>query len=403
MCHNQAVPHPVGGNWFAFPPEPQVHGNAAKTTPSSTAGFAYCQVCHGSGTNFDGGSSATSCFTTCHFVYATGPVNTPYPPHPVQWRSGDSYVHTTTDGGNAPVCAFCHAAGNNSPIVPPTPPAPAGTPAGCFNNTLCHGVGGAAHPVPYNDGSHYSVTSATFPGSCSACHDVSAPSSKAGPVCQSCHVAASPLSAAGCTSCHASPPNGGAPAGSVYPNIAGAHAVHLGLNSAGSPVSCDTCHNGLGPSLSNLNHYNRAKSRVAPGDAAFGTTYNAQSGASSFDNSAALSCSNVSCHGGQATPNWQTGTLDVNTQCASCHTVPIPATPQFNGPTSSNHNRAQHQVACIVCHNTTALAVNHFTNLSTPALEGPASATIGGAGTFINSYVPATQSCTPTCHGTENW
>jgi hypothetical protein len=47
--------------------------------------------------------------------------------------------------------------------------------------------------------------------------------------------------------------------------------------------------------------------------------------------------------------------------------------------------------------------VNHFTNLSTPALEGPASATSGGTGTAITSYVPATRSCTPACHGTETW
>ena len=172
---------------------------------------------------------------------------------------------------------------------------------------------------------------------------------------------------------------------------------------AGSPVSCDTCHNGLGPSLANLNHYNRAKSRVPPGDVAFLATYNAQSGASSFDNSAALGCSNVSCHGGQTTPNWRTGTLDVNTQCTNCHTDGTTTT-QFNGPTSPDHNIGPHQEAlCTFCHNTVTLAPNHFTNLSTPALEGPASATIGGSGTLINSWDPVTKSCTPGCHGPETW
>jgi predicted CxxxxCH...CXXCH cytochrome family protein len=154
-----------------------------------------------------------------------------------------------------------------------------------------------------------------------------------------------------------------------------------------------------------LNHYNRAKSRTAPGDAAFPATYAAQSGASAFDNSAALSCSNVSCHGGQATPNWRTGAIDVNTQCTSCHTTVT--TTQFNGPTSANHNRSQHQLPCTVCHNTTALAVNHFTNLGTTALEGPASATIGGVGTGITTYEPATRTCTPSvtngCHGAHTW
>ena len=185
----------------------------------------------------------------------------------------------------------------------------------------------------------------------------------------------------------------------MYANIAGAHAPHLALNAAGSPVTCNTCHNGLGSGT--LNHYNRAKARVTPGDAAFLATYNAQSGTSSFDNGAALNCSNVSCHGGQATPNWQTGTLNVNTQCTSCHSQGT--TTQFNGPNSANHNRGDHQVECTACHNTTTLAVNHFTNLSTPALEGPASATIGGTGTLITTWVPATRSCTPACHGTQTW
>jgi predicted CxxxxCH...CXXCH cytochrome family protein len=175
--------------------------------------------------------------------------------------------------------------------------------------------------------------------------------------------------------------------------------VHLGLDSLGSPVSCDTCHNGLGSGTQE--HYDRASARAAPGDAAFTAVYNAQSGASSFA-PAAFTCSNVSCHGGQATPNWRTGALDVNAQCTNCHADGT--TTQFNGPTSGNHNRGDHQVeACTVCHNTAALAANHFTNLSTTALEGPASATIGGAGTEITSYTPGTRSCTPTCHGNETW
>ena len=376
-CHHGPVP-----NWITA----AVHGVTAKKAPGSS-GFASCQICHGTGTNFSGGSSGVSCYT-CHLPTANSP-------HASQWRTGDAYVHTTTDTGNAAACAYCHLNGANSPIAAPSPPAPAGTAPGCFNSTLCHGSTGAAHPVPFNESTHFNVVTATFTGECGACHDVSAPTVKPGPVCQTCHVAASPLAAANCTSCHASPPNGGA--GAAYANIAGAHAAHIALNGAGTPISCNTCHNGLGSGT--LAHYNRAESRTAPGDAAFPATYAAQSGASAFDNSAALSCSNVSCHGGQATPNWRTGAIDVNTQCTSCHTTVT--TTQFNGPASANHNRSQHQVPCTVCHSTTTLAANHFTNLATPAREGPASATIGGIA--ITSYVPATRSCTPACHGNETW
>jgi len=260
--------------------------------------------------------------------------------------------------------------------------------------------------VPFNDPVHYNTNSATFSGTtfppgCITCHDVSAPSTKAGPVCQTCHVAASPLTSLNCTSCHAVPPDSGVPAGAAYPNIAGAHSTHIALTSAGTPISCDTCHDGLGPSLQNLNHYNRAKARVAPGDAALLATYNAKTVPFSFDN-AALSCSNVSCHGGQATPNWQTGTLDVNTQCTNCHAL---GTSQFNSFNSGEHQLhvVGEGLSCVACHNTTTLATNHFTNLSTTAMEGPASATIGGTGTAIVSWDPTTKSCTPACHGTQIW
>jgi hypothetical protein len=51
--------------------------------------------------------------------------------------------------------------------------------------------------------------------------------------------------------------------------------------------------------------------------------------------------------------------------------------------------------------------VNHFTTLSTTAMEGPASATIGGGTTRVTTYAPATGSCTPSagvgCHGTRTW
>jgi predicted CxxxxCH...CXXCH cytochrome family protein len=206
-----------------------------------------------------------------------------------------------------------------------------------------------------------------------------------------------------------------APAGAAYANIAGAHGVHIALTSAGTPISCDTCHNGLGPSLLNLNHYNRAKSRVPPGDAAFPATYYANTGSSSFDNAmAALSCSNVSCHGGQATPNWQTGTLNVNAQCTNCHQFGTSAgNPQYNSPYSGEHNintptfPGAHQT-CTNCHNTTTLAANHFTTLADNTMSpADASLTVGGAGTAITTWTAGagtSGTCNALCHpGNRNW
>ncbi len=143
LCHASVVPHPVDNTWVTTPPAPEPHGNAAKAAPGASTGFAYCRECHGTGTDFAGGSSGVSCTNTagCHGADVASP-------HPAQWRLGDTYLHDTTDPGNASVCADCHTAGANSPIAPP-PPAPAGTAPGCFNNTLCHGE--PYHPAGWSD------------------------------------------------------------------------------------------------------------------------------------------------------------------------------------------------------------------------------------------------------------
>ena len=379
MCHNQAG-HPAG--WAVSSPAPQPHGvTAKKDNTVSGQGFAYCQTCHGA--NFAGGSANVSCFL-CH-----GPPHAPAP-----WR-GAPYTHTDTDPSNAPVCALCHRTSQGTP--------------GCFNSTLCHGTPtGVAHAVPFNTAAHFSVDNTTFTASCASCHAVTGTSPVSGaPLCTTCHAAGSPLTATNCTSCHANPPSG---ATTAYPNVAGAHSKHLALASLGNTITCDTCHSGLGTNT--LNHYNRAKSRVPPGDVAFLTTYNAKTGASSFDNSASLSCSNVSCHGGVArsggnpgTPlNWQTGAIDVNTQCTNCHAS---GTTQFNSNNSGMHN-VHSGYTCTECHdmnvatNNKAGVSNHFKFLSTSEMEGPAKDTFRnttGSVVYTAGATPGTGTCTGTCHG----
>ena len=400
LCHGTSgSPHILGATWLNAT-SAAFHGLAAK--PDIT----YCQGCHGTpGTIFfDGGAAATKC-SACHQAAKA---------HSTTWYQAPgpfpNYVASHRDAGNRSIaCAMCHnvTGPGNGPM--------AGAPS-CFSASFtnangvaafCHtnGPGAASHNVPFLDAAHIQSTSATFTGNCSNCHAVTGSSpAAAAPLCAVCHTAGSPLTVINCTSCHSSPPNG--VPGSSYPNIAGTHAVHLGFNNTATPISCGTCHNGLGTNT--LNHYNRANARpglnamrIPPGDVAFLSTYSAKTGSSLFDNSAALSCSNVSCHGGQATPNWQTGIINVNSQCTSCHAL---GTAQYNSYNSGQHNRSEHRSrACTVCHNTSTLAVNHFTTLGTATMEGPASATIGGTGTNVNSYVAATRTCTTTCHGTERW
>ena len=359
--------------------------------------------------------------------------------------SGLHSLHLGTTVGGVILCTECHRMNNGSAgannhfrfLNTPGMEGPAGdtvepngsaanyTPStrtcGTFTcHTQPHGnfswEGGANHGVPFLGATHTSVTSSTFPANCGACHFETGGSTKIGPTCTVCHQSGSPLTLSNCTSCHAEPP-----AGAAYPDIAGRHAVHVALNVAGTPVSCATCHNGL--ESGSQAHYDRANARpgkdalrVSPGDAAFTATYNARSGPSAF-NSTAFTCSNVSCHGGQATPHWRTGTIDVNAQCTSCHQLGTgPGTPQYNVYWSGEHDRNQHvNAGCTACHDTSKLADpavgRHFLSLGTTALDVRGSVTVGGGATRVVTYSPGgtvgTGSCTPQsgvgCHGTQNW
>jgi hypothetical protein len=92
----------------------------------------------------------------------------------------------------------------------------------------------------------------------------------------------------------------------------------------------------------------------------------------------------------------------VTSQCTSCHAQ---GTAQYNGYNSGEHQThvSGEGITCTLCHNTTTLAGNHFTNLGTTTMEGPASATIGGTGTGIVSCCnPRTGGLTG-CHGSRTW
>jgi len=262
--------------------------------------------------------------------------------------------------------------------------------------------GGANHAVPFLATAHTAVTQAGFDGNCATCHAVTGTSPfSLAPTCGTCHTAGSPLTALNCASCHANPPTG-----ATYPGVAGKHAKHNAL--ATVTGVCGTCHSGLNSGTQA--HYDRANARtgknalrVSPGDVAFVTTFKAKTGASAFSN-AALTCSNVSCHGGQAAPSWQTGTINVTTQCSSCHV----SSGQFNSYTSGEHlKHLGKSIACTECHdmnvatNNKTGVINHFKFLATFGMEGPAKDTFrNSTGSIV--YTPGgtagTGTCTGTCH-----
>jgi predicted CxxxxCH...CXXCH cytochrome family protein len=163
----------------------------------------------------------------------------------------------------------------------------------------------------------------------------------------------------------------------------------MGLN---PNIVCATCHQGAGSGTTD--HINGVA------DVILDQAYNALSGAATYS-ATSFACSNISCHGGQTTPNWRTGTIDVNTQCSSCHAS---GTAQYNSYNSGQHSLSEHRNnGCTSCHDTTKLAINHFTNLDPPISAATASATIKNAVNFNgNSCNPSAGGLTG-CHGSQNW
>lgn len=177
-----------------------------------------------------------------------------------------------------------------------------------------------------------------------------------------------------CGSCHSLPPTG---------DTAGAHAVHTVLN--GIDNTCVNCH---------------ADAIHQDGwvDLGFAAKWDAKSGAATDNGDG--TCSSISCHGGQTTPDWATGSINVDTQCQSCHAN---GTSQYNSYSSGEHNKHVNSegFACTECHDSAKLAVGHFSDLSTPGFEQPAAATLKSSLNY-NS-----QNCTISCHGknhnSEQW
>ncbi len=447
-CHASGpAAHPLP---FADPAD---HGPAAKNN------LADCQRCHGTpGTTlFDGGIATTACSAAaCHPAAGA---------HPSDWQGEGSFSHRTS-GNQDQACVICHDVTEGRAAPKPASPS-------CFSATYtntdgqarsCHPGGpGAPHPVPFlppslaitahgaeakqdltvcqachatpADGgagsnprfnlprgnlgtgceasgchlenyahpevwrgpdatSHQTAGNQTV--ACALCHGLNL-NGGVGPACSDCHTAGSPDINNRCISCHGNPPDG-----TIAPNIAGSHAVHNALPKVTG--ICDSCHNGQGSQT--LNMFNGTVNLV------FLSAYNARSGAASFD-ATAKTCSNVSCHGGQQTPDWETGSLNVNTGCSSCHEAAPVQFNSFRNDEDEQHNFHLGEtdpfdgqlIFCTDCHNVTNLAINHFTNLDTPAMEGLAGGTVGGGGTRINSngYDDGTNSCAPQCHGGETW
>lgn len=257
----------------------------------------------------------------------------------------------------------------------------------------CH-LGGptAVHPASWvpvylTHGKSVS-TGATTTAQCANkyCHGINLEGvTNSGPSCTSCHSMPYDPATLVCATCHSIPPSG-----TASPNRAGKHSKH----STSARTSCDICHDGSSAYAGN--HSNGLV------DLSFQVAYLPKSGGVPSYNASTNTCTNMSCHGAQATPSWLTGTLNVNAQCSACHAY---GTTQYNSFNSGKHDKHvnEENIGCTICHDTAKLAPNHFTKLNTPAMEGPASATLqtqtGYNGNSCNPRAGGLSSC----HNQETW
>jgi predicted CxxxxCH...CXXCH cytochrome family protein len=432
--------------------------DAALHGPEARQDLEYCQQCHGTpGTiEFNGGSASTDCSSTqCHPTAAA---------HPVNWQgTNDGTINYLSTHRNAlnqnTTCVLCHDFTKGRPA--PNPAAPSCFSAGFTNadgsTTGCHFNGpGAPHALPFTEADlhgpeakadlrycqqchaepsgggpgsnprfnvavgnlvngcedcHSQNTAHPFPAwsgaapnshktagnhtaACALCHGANLQGPADGGVgraCRDCHAAGSPVDLSNCTSCHNDPPDSALPAGNSRPNRQGAHGVHNSLPKVTG--ICITCHSGSGTNTGI--HFDTS----TPANVSGLLAYDAKSGIFSYD-SASRSCASVSCHGGQTSPDWLTGILNVAADCERCHER---GTTQFNSYDSGKHKKhvRDEDVFCTECHDPDKLATDHFSGLDTSGFEGKADETL----LDTLGYNPLTnRGCdVPGCHEQKKW
>lgn len=263
--------------------------------------------------------------------------------------------------------------------------------------------GGSGHPV----GQSWLLRTghvAAVSNACFSCHALSGASPvPAAPACQDCHVNGDPLVVLNCASCHTEPPSFASTNTADRPDRAGIHSKHDALTA--DTLDCSACHTNGG--TNSLTHYDRIDSTTPdyPADVEFLVNGYDSQGSTAAYNTGTATCQNVICHGGVTAPNWYTGSIDVNTQCSSCH---VQGSSEYNSWNSGKHDKHVNGEGadCVDCHSVSALATGsgsdwHFSNLKTPAFELSPGLTIGGSDTIVgNTWNNSNNTCsTLDCHG----
>lgn len=225
------------------------------------------------------------------------------------------------------------------------------------------------------------TTTPTLPPPGSSAGDAGTPTTSTPPTgltCTSCHGDPARAAVAGADpQLNASPPRNTKGETGATARAVGAHQAHLTKGSMSKLVACNDCH--VVPE--STSHANGVVGLT------FGTLAKTGNKTPAFN---AGSCSATYCHGNftggkNATPVWTDGPMT----CTSCHDAP---------PATGDHRRRDHDVPCSDCHGT------GFTKTTVDkALHVNGVKNVGGAGSKIKTYDPATRSCSPTCHGRETW
>lgn len=290
-----------------------------------------------------------------------------------------SKTGNVTPAWNGTTCtaSYCHGnfTGGNTTAAP-------NWTSGTVNCTSCHGN-------PPATPAHSNASLA-----CSACHGAGYSSTTINKTIHMNGIVNVDQTALTCTSCHgdnarvgvagSDPKQASAPPVGVHGETAtstlavGAHQAHLSKSDyTAAPIQCNACH-----AVPSTNLHSDGVIQVT-----FGALAKTGGVSPTFNGTG---CAATYCHGNF--PNGATGAVPAWTggpmACNSCHASP---------PATKNHNKhvTDKRIACSECHpGYTATTLNKSIHLNgTKEVSGPK----------INSYNPATRSCSPTCHGTEKW
>ena len=279
----------------------------------------------------------------------------------------------TTVNGTQDACGTCHASATTSMTRPHPVGVSGSTCATCHGTTMTNGT-------TFKDKTKHvnGIVEIAAPSGSLACNGV----------CHGLTTGTSPANQA--------PPNDTQGLSATTNKSVGDHALHLAIGNISNAMPCNECHAvpTAVPDAATPAHLNKLV------DVNFTIGVRAKKTAGVYTASGPT-CATVYCHGGWpssgATGTWNwTNTTAIAATCttATCHGL---------SPSTGQHQNSNHRSrACGVCHNGVANTTtpNGITTAGKALhIDGAATVAFSGGGTWNSTN----RTCTPSCHGNENW